>query len=119
LIAKLKKGGFKMSRLIDADLWIEELSNSFVTINYHPDLGDAFQCMEAEKHNENVYDLITIITERPTVYVGKAIMPKKVYHFLYDDTFETTCCGTDITNKDYKYCPECGCLLGDVEDVLE
>jgi hypothetical protein len=43
--------------------------------------------------------------------------PKKVYHFLEDDTFETTCCGIDVTNEDYKYCPDCGCLLGEVEEV--
>ncbi len=44
-------------------------------------------------------------------------LPKKVYHFLDDDTFETTCCGLDVTNTDYDYCPECGCLLGEVEEV--
>lgn len=46
-------------------------------------------------------------------------IPKKVYHFTDDDTFETSCCGTDVTNKDYKYCPECGQLLGEVEEVEE
>lgn len=55
-------------RLIDADKWIENLSNSFVTPNYHPDLGDAFQCMEAEQHNEEVADLIMRINEQPTAY---------------------------------------------------
>lgn len=49
----------------------------------------------------------------------KKQIPKKVYHFLEDDTFETTCCGIDVSNKDYKYCPECGCLLGEVEEVEE
>ena len=44
-------------------------------------------------------------------------IPKKVYHFTDDDTFETSCCGTDVTNKDYRYCPECGQLLGGVEEV--
>jgi hypothetical protein len=44
-------------------------------------------------------------------------IPKKVYHFLDSDTFETTCCGIDVTSQDYKYCPECGCSLGDVEEV--
>ena len=44
-------------------------------------------------------------------------IPKKVYHFADDDTFETSCCGTDATNEDYKYCPECGQLLGEVEEV--
>lgn len=46
-------------------------------------------------------------------------IPKKVYHFIDDDTFETTCCGIDVTGKDYKYCPECGQLLGDVEEIRE
>lgn len=46
-------------------------------------------------------------------------IPKKVYHFTDDDTFETSCCGIDVTNKDYKYCPECGQLLGEVEEVRE
>lgn len=44
-------------------------------------------------------------------------IPKNVYHFADDDTFETSCCGTDVTNEDYKYCPECGQLLGEVEEV--
>ena len=47
----------------------------------------------------------------------KKQIPKKVYHFLEDDTFETTCCGTDVTNQDYNYCPTCGQLLGAVEIV--
>jgi hypothetical protein len=55
-------------RLIDAETWIEKLSNGFVTPNYHPDLGDAFQCMEAEQHNEEIYDLITQINEQPTAF---------------------------------------------------
>lgn len=46
-------------------------------------------------------------------------IPRKVYHFADDDTFETSCCGTDVTNEDYKYCPECGQLLGEVEEVRE
>lgn len=46
-------------------------------------------------------------------------IPKKVIHFLEDDTFETTCCGADITNEDYEFCPYCGQLLGEVEEVLE
>ena len=46
-------------------------------------------------------------------------IPKKVYHFTDDDTFETSCCGTDVTNEDYKYCPECGQLLGEVEEVRD
>lgn len=44
-------------------------------------------------------------------------VPKKVYHFIDDDTFETFCCGTDVTNKDFKYCPNCGQKLGEVEEV--
>lgn len=44
-------------------------------------------------------------------------LPKKVYHFQDDDTFETTCCGVDITGEDYKFCPECGCELGEIEEV--
>lgn len=44
-------------------------------------------------------------------------IPKRVNHFLEDDTFETTCCGIDVTNEDYKYCPECGQLLGEVEEI--
>ena len=47
----------------------------------------------------------------------KKQIPKNVYHFTDDDTFETSCCGTDVTNKDYKYCPECGQLLGEVEEI--
>ena len=47
----------------------------------------------------------------------KKQISKKVYHFLEDDTFETTCCGIDVTNKDYTYCPNCGSLLGEVEEV--
>ena len=46
-------------------------------------------------------------------------VPKKVYHFIDDDTFETSCCGTDVTNEDCKYCPECGQLLGEVEEIGE
>ena len=42
-----------------------------------------------------------------------------MYHFTDDDTFETSCCGIDVTNEDYKYCPECGQLLGEVEEVRE
>ena len=29
------------------------------------------------------------------------------------------CCGTDVTNEDCKYCPECGQLLGEVEEIGE
>ena len=44
-------------------------------------------------------------------------IPKKVYHFLEDDTFETTCCGYDVTNQDFNYCPNCGQSLGKIEEV--
>lgn len=44
-------------------------------------------------------------------------IPKKVYYFVGDDSFEGTCCGIDLTNKDYKYCPQCGNMLGEVEEV--
>lgn len=46
-------------------------------------------------------------------------IPKTVYHFVDDDTFETSCCGIDVSNEDFKYCPECGQLLGEVEEVRE
>lgn len=45
-------------------------------------------------------------------------VPKGIYRFE-DDTFETSCCGLDVTNEDYKYCPECGQLLGEVEEIGE
>ena len=51
--------------------------------------------------------------------VGCFYSSVKVYHFIDDDTFETTCCGTDVTNKDFKYCPNCGQKLGEVEEVGE
>lgn len=44
-------------------------------------------------------------------------MPKKIYHFIDDNTFETSCCGIDVTNEDFEYCPECGQLLGGVEEI--
>lgn len=46
-------------------------------------------------------------------------IPKKVYHFKEDDTFETSCCGLDVSNEDFTYCPCCGQLLGEVEEVEE
>lgn len=49
----------------------------------------------------------------------KKQIPKEVNYFIDDDTFETTCCGTDVTNTDYTYCPNCGCLLGEVVEVKE
>lgn len=49
----------------------------------------------------------------------KKQIPMKIYHFIDDDTFETTCCGIDVTGEDYKYCPECGQLLGEVEEIEE
>lgn len=47
----------------------------------------------------------------------KKQVPNKVYHFKDDDTFETTCCGIDVTNEDYNWCPNCGQLLGEVEEI--
>ena len=55
-------------RLINTDKWIEDLSKCFVNPNYHPDLGDAFQCIEVEKHNEENADLIMMINEQPMAY---------------------------------------------------
>lgn len=79
-------------RLIDADLWIEKLKNSFATPNYHPDLGDAFQCMEAEQHNEDIEDLIMRIEEQPTAYdVDKVIdkLSNKMFSAeLYGDEWD-------------------------------
>lgn len=72
---------------------------------------------------EKLKALSRMFEEAPTGAIAEAIsslekqIPKKVYHFLEDDTFETTCCGTDVTNKDYNYCPNCGCKLGEVEEV--
>ena len=43
-------------------------------------------------------------------------IPKEIYHFD-DNTLETSCCGIDVTNEDFKYCPECGQLLGGVEEI--
>jgi len=57
-------------RLIDANLWVDKLNKSFIAVNYHPDLGDAFQCMEAEKRNEDIADLIMEINNQPTVYIN-------------------------------------------------
>jgi len=39
-----------------------------------------------------------------------------VYH-TGDDTFITRCCETDITNTDYKYCPDCGRKLGVIIEI--
>ena len=38
------------------------------TPNYHPDLGDAFQCMKAEEHNEEIICMIETVSEQPTAY---------------------------------------------------
>ncbi|MDF2510448.1 MAG: hypothetical protein K0S04_314 [Herbinix sp.] len=56
---------------------------------------------------------------RKAIYAINKQVPKKVYHFLDADNFETTCCGIDITNTDYNFCPNCGCELGEVEEVEE
>ena len=77
---------------------------------------------EAIKSMNNLDELISI-TESEHESVRMAIsalekqIPKKVYHFLEDDTFETTCCGYDVTNQDFDYCPNCGQSLGDIEEV--
>ena len=56
--------------------------------------------------------------ERKEIYLAcRKQIPKTVYNFVDYDEFETTCCGINISNQDYKYCPECGCLLGEVEEV--
>jgi hypothetical protein len=74
---------------------------------------------------ESLKALDKMFEESPSGAIEKAIealekqIPKKVYHFLEDDTFETTCCGIDITNEEYTYCPCCGQLLGEVEEVEE
>jgi len=39
-----------------------------------------------------------------------------VYHTEKDD-FITQCCDTDITNTDYKYCPDCGSKLGEIIEI--
>ena len=63
-------------RLIDADKWTGELKNSFTTPNYHPDLGDPFQCMKTEKHNEDVADLIMMIDTQSTAYDVDKVVEK-------------------------------------------
>lgn len=73
-----------------------------------PYLGE--RLMDWKYHNEAVDIAISSIEKQ---------VPKKVIHYLKDDKFETTCCGIDVTNEDYKYCPECGQLLGEVEEVNE
>ncbi len=72
------------------------------------DFGYAFQMLDLE---EGVIYLSIKALEKQ--------VPKKVYHFLDTDTFETTCCGIDVMSKDYTYCPCCGQLLGEVEEVEE
>lgn len=62
---------------------------------------------------------LAIEAKEVAIQALKRQIPKKVYHFIDDDTFETSCCGIDVTNEDYKYCPECGQLLGEVEEVRE
>ncbi len=62
---------------------------------------------------------IYLETATSAIRALEKMIPKTVYHFLEDDTFETMCCGIEVTGKDYKYCPECGQLLGDVEEVKD
>jgi hypothetical protein len=79
--------------------------------------------MNKQSAIEKLKTFDSMFEESPTGAIKEAIdalekqEPKKVYHFLDDDTFETTCCGIDVTNKDYNYCPNCGCKLGEVEEV--
>lgn len=81
-------------------------------------LIDADKLIElANNHKDKTVDA-NDIARFPTAHdANKVTAPKKVYHFLEDDTFETTCCGIDVTNKDYNFCPNCGCELGEVEEV--
>jgi len=55
-------------RLIDADLLINKLKGGLTTPNYHPDLGDAFQCMEAEERNEDIICMMETVQAQPTAY---------------------------------------------------
>lgn len=43
-------------------------------------------------------------------------VPVKVDHNTDYDFFTCSNCGIDITNTDYKYCPECGRQFGEIED---
>ena len=63
-------------RLIDSDKLVEILSNSFATPNYHPDLGDSFQCMEAENHNEEIVGLIQLVEEQQTAFDVEKVIEK-------------------------------------------
>lgn len=72
-----------------------------------------------DRQHENKFLEDDYIANGMAIQALKKQIPKNVYHFTDDDTFETSCCGTDVTNKDYKYCPECGQLLGEVEEVEE
>lgn len=79
------------------------------------------EAMEILKISPEMKKQIPNLTEVYEVAV-KALekqIPKTVYHFTDDDTFETSCCGIDVSNEDFKYCPECGQLLGEVEEVEE
>lgn len=51
------------------------------------------------------------------VEVLKKQIPMTVYHFKDYDTFETSCCGFDVTNQEYNFCPNCGQQLGNVEEI--
>lgn len=70
------------------------------------------------KNYGTLLDIMRYIRKLPTIDGNDNIItPQKVLHFLEDDTFETTCCGTDITNQVYNFCPICGCELGEIEEV--
>ena len=79
---------------------------------------------KAIKSMRNLDDVISITASehesvRMAISALEKQIPKKVYHFLEDDTFETTCCGYDVTNQGFNYCPNCGQSLGKIEEVEE
>ena len=101
-------------RIIDADLFKSNVKAWAENIR---DFRSDNKCFFTEDN------ILKEIDNQPTleniqIAIDKQI-PKKVYHFIDDDTFETSCCGIDVTDKEYKYCPECGQLLGEVEEVRE
>ena len=75
---------------------------------------EALEYLESIVYEEPLYTQRALLVAMSTL---KKQIPKKVNYFLEDDTFETTCCGIDVTNKYYKYCPDCGQLLGEVEVI--
>ena len=101
-------------RTIDADLFKNNVKAWAENIR---DVRSDNKCFFTEEN------ILKAIDDQPTIEdvqiaINKQI-PKKVYHFIDDDTFETSCCAIDVTNEDFKYCPECGQLLGEVEEIDE